>query len=181
MCLERYLYIFLMIVAAALTVVQGPDGLARSAGNTRVEMVEGRRLLILPASEMPRTQSSDGIAAQSFESASHRTHVVYLEGETYSAATPLQGPGVWIAFDLEQYRFESLLPSIRVELDAGERLDAAVGAVGATGVEVFDSLGFAILNLPSDLHPADAVALVRGLSGQPDASLRLRRPRIEWR
>lgn len=171
-----------MIVAVALVVVRGSDGLARGVGDARVETVEGRRLLILPASGLPRTQSpSDGIVAQSSESASHRTHLVYIEGATYSAATPLQGPGAWIAFDLDRRRFESLLPSIRVELDAGERLDTAVGAVGATGVEVFDSLGFAILYLPSDLHPADAAALVRGLSGQPDASVRLRGPRIEWR
>lgn len=190
MRLRRYMYVFVILAAVALIAAQEPHGLARNAGDARVETVEGRQLLILPTSAADpdtgaavlRTQSaSGGIAAQSFESPSHRTHVVHVEGATYRAKTPLRGPGAWIAFDPDRRRFESLLPSIRVELAAGEQLDSVVEAVGATDVEVFDSLGFAILYLPSDLHPADAVVLVRGLSGQPDAFIRLRRPRIKWR
>ena len=35
-------------------------------------------------------------------------------------------------------------------------------ALGATGITVFESLGFAIVELPEELHPADAVARVSG-------------------
>ena len=186
----RYLYAFMMLVVATLAAAQEPLGLAQDAGDARVETVEGRQMLILPTSGadpdagrdgLQAQSAGDGISAQSFESPSHRTHVVYVEGTAYRAATPLQGPGAWIAFDPARRRFESLLPSIRVELAADGQLDAAVEAVGATDVEVFDSLGFAILYLPSNLHPADAVVLVRRLPGQPEAFVRLRRPRIEWR
>ncbi len=180
-----YLYAFMMLVTVALAAAQEPYGPAQDAGDARVETVGGRQMLILPTSagkvELRAQSASGGIVAQSFESPSHRTHVVYVEGAEYRATTPLQGPGAWIAFDPARRRFESLLPSIRVELAGGRQLDAVVEAVGATGVEAFDSLGFSILYLPSNLHPADAVVRARGLPDQPDASMRLRGPRIKWR
>lgn len=184
------LYALMMLVNVTLASAQEPHVLVQDTGDAHIETVEGRQLLILPISAAEsnsgttelRTQLTSGdIVAQSFESPSHRTHVVYIEGATYRAATPLQGPGAWIAFDPARRRFESLLPSIRVELAADGQLGTVIKAVGATDVEVFDSLGFAVLYLPSNLHPADAVVRARGLSGQSRASVRLRRPGIEWR
>ena len=154
-----------------------PDGL-------RIVEAEGRELVALPAyagSADVLETASGGFAAQSFEAASHRIHVVTFEGETFRASTPLDGPRSWIAFDPDRRAFASLLPSIRIELGAGLELDAVSAQVGATGVTVFESLGFAILDLPEDLHPADAVARLQELPGQPDAAVRLRGPRIEWR
>ena len=53
--------------------------------------------------------------------------------------------------------------------------------LGATGITVFESLGFAFVELPEELHPADAVARVSGTLGPSVASVRLRGPPLEWR
>ena len=186
----RCLYAFTILVIVTLVPSQELHGLVQDTRDARVETAEGRQLLILPVStpesnsgtaELRTQLASVDILAQSFESPSHRTHVVYVEGAEHRAVTPLQGPGAWIAFDPARRRFESLLPSIRVELVTGRQLDAVVETVGAPNVEVFSSLGFTILYLPSNLHPADAVVLARRLPSQTNASLRLRRPQIEWR
>ena len=150
----------------------------------RVVEAEGRDLIALPShaglADTAHPQRGPFVA-QSFEAESRRIHIVTFEGETFRAATPLEGPRSWIAFDPDRRAFASLLPSIRVELDADLQLDAVAEEVGATGVTTFESLGFAILDLPEDLHPADAVTRVHALTGQPDASVRVRGPRIEWR
>ena len=149
----------------------------------RTAAVEGRQLVVL-ASVSDAVVASPlfgGLAAQSYETASQRIHVVAVDGETYRAATPLAGPRSYITFDPVRRRFVSLLPSIRVELNGGAAMEAAAAAVGATDVTLFESAGFAILDLPSDLHPTDALARLDGLPGAPAASLRLRPPRIRWR
>lgn len=154
------------------------------AGALPMVEAEGRNLVVLPARGGPADALetvSGRFAAQSFESGSRRIHFVTFEGDTFKAETPLDGPRSWIAFDPERRAFASLLPSIRVELEPGMQLDAIASEIGATGVTVFESLGFAIVDLPRDLHPADAAERVRGLPGQPDAAVRLRGPRIEWR
>ena len=180
---------FCLVVFMALAVVlptQAQEPVDRPFPADVLPMVEaeGRDLVVLP----PRGDAGDTLetvsgrfAAQSLESGSRRIHLVTFEGDTFKAETPLDGPRSWIAFDPERRAFASLLPSIRVELEPGLQLDAIASEVGATGVTVFESLGFAIVDLPRDLHPADAVEGVRGLPGQPDAAVRLRGPRIEWR
>ena len=174
-----------MALAAALSAAaQQPADRPFAADGLRIVEAEGRNLVVLPsyAGSADALESPSGeFAAQSFEAASRRIHVVTFEGDTFRAATPLDGSRSWIAFDPSRRAFASLLPSIRIELGAGLELDAVAAQVGATGVTVFESLGFAIFDLPEDLHPADAVARVQALPGQPDAAVRLRGPRIEWR
>ena len=75
----------------------------------------------------------------------------------------------------------SLLPSIRVELVEGLRIEAVAAELGATGITVFESLGFAFVELPEELHPADAVARVSSTVDPNVASVRLRGPPLEWR
>lgn len=104
-----------------------------------------------------------------------------MDGEIYRAATPLDGPRSRIVFDPDRRTFGSLLPSIRLELGADVDADAIGEALGALRVTEFASLGFAVLDLPGDVHPADAVAQVRRMPGRPEASVRLRGPRLEWR
>ena len=175
----------LMALAAALPAeAQEPVDRHLVADGLRIVEAEGRDLVVLPSyadSAGALESAPGGFAAQSFVDASRRIHVVTFEGDTFRAATPLDGPRSWIVFDPVRRAFASLLPSIRIELDAGLQLDAIATEVSATGVTVFESLGFAIVDLPEDLHPADAVARVRELPGQPDAAVRLRGPRIEWR
>ena len=136
-----------------------------------------------PASDGPQgAQSSvDALSVQSFPTASQQTVVVSFEGKTFRAALPLDGRRTWLAFDPARRAFVELSGSLRIELDEGVDLEAVADAVGATGIAVFESLGFAIVGLPEDLHPAEAVSRVRNLPGRPDAAVRLRAPRIRWR
>ena len=157
--------------------VDAPDGLL-------VVAVEGGELLVLRpyGDTYPATpRAFDGLTATSFETASQRIHVVSLDGDAYRAATPLDGPRSRIVFNPARRAFAALLPSIRVELNAIVRLDAVEAALGAERVTVFESLGFAIVDLPAELHPADAIERVRALPGQPVAAVRLRRPGVEWK
>lgn len=119
--------------------------------------------------------------ARSFETAAYRIHEVTVDGRTFRAATPLSGPRSRVVFDPVKQRFDSLLPSIRVELNKAIDLDAVAGAVNAIDMTVFESLRFAIVHLPADLHPADAIERLRFLPGEPQAAVRLRGPKIEWR
>ena len=179
--LKRLVPVPLLAAAAVVPAAAQPADEAFAPGTVRAE---GRELVVLASREGSAGAFAlppGGFAAHSFETDFRRIHVVTFEGETFRAAAPLDGPRSWIVFDPDRRRFASLLPSIRIELKAGPRLDAVAAELGATGVTVFDALGFAIVDLPEDLHPADAVARVRDLPGHPDARVRLRGPRIEWR
>ena len=175
----------LLALATAMPLsAEAPKDWPFATDGLHVVETEGRGLVVLPSSagiRDDREAASGAFMARSFEADSRRIHVVTFEGETFTAATPLDGPRSWIAFDPDKRAFASLLPSVRVELDAGLDLDAIAAEVGATGVTVLRSLGFAIVDLPDDVHPADAVARIQELPGQPEAAVRLRGPRIEWR
>lgn len=178
------LALFMALAAVLPAQAQEPVDPSFPADALPMVEAEGRDLVVLPSRGGPADTLeavSGRFAAQSFEAGSRRIHLVTFEGDTFKAETPLDGPRSWIAFDPERRAFASLLPSIRVELEPGLQLDAIASEVGATGVTVFESLGFAIIDLPRDLHPAEAAERVRGLSEQPDAAVRLRGPRIEWR
>ncbi len=157
-------------------------------GGFHFVVAEGRTLAVLHASgeaggSRPSSVSAAGArtSARSSDTTPHRIHEVEVDGEVYRAATPLDGPRSRIVFDPARRAFESLLPSIRLELDGDVDADAVGEALGALRVTVFERLGFAILDLPGDLHPVDAVARVRRLPGRPEASVRLRSPPLEWR
>ena len=151
--------------------------------------VEAREFIVMPthASVAAETRGEASgaflapIAVEVRETISHRIHAVSIDGRTWQASAPLHGPRSWVVFDPARRRFESLLPSIRVELNSGTSLQAVAQSVGATGIEVFESLGFAIVVLPGNLHPAAALARIRALPGEPAATARLRRPTIQWR
>ncbi|MCY3817151.1 MAG: hypothetical protein OXG59_12780 [Gammaproteobacteria bacterium] len=177
-------------MAAALLLLSaqgaGEDAgsLSYPADGLGVRSVEGRQVIVLASgngSPQSAAHSSRTFDVQSFETASRRKHVVTFQGRTYRASTPLEGPWSLVVFDTNRRKFASLLPSIRVELEGGVDLNAIAKALDATEVTVFDSLGFAYVDLPDGLHPADAVDRVHNLNGQPRAAMRLRRPRVQWR
>ena len=153
-------------------------------GATLVPAGAGREIVVLSAQggTRPVAQTAPSpFLAQSRDTATQRIHTVTFEGETYTAATPLSGPWSRIGFDPVRRSFVSLLPSIRVELVEGLRIETVAAELGATGITVFESLGFAFVELPDELHPADAVARVSGTLGPSVASVRLRGPPLEWR
>ena len=181
-----------VVASAALLAVQFASA-SEEAG--RVTMAhpmvaaDGRELIVLhprgsganPGRPSTAARELPGFAAQSHEVGPRRVHVVELDGETYRAATPIDGPRSRIVFDPARRTFASLLPSIRVELDGVVNADAVSAELDATRVTVFESLGFAIMELPDDVHPVDAVRRVRNLPGTPSATVRLRAHRIDWK
>ncbi len=144
---------------------------------------EGRTVLVLPSAASSLTTSSEfgPISGRSFETSFQRVHVVSFDGETYRAATPLDGPASRVVFDPVRRRFVGLLPSVRVELDGTADLDAIAVSLDAVRVTAFEGLGFAIVELPGTLHPADALRTLASLDNPPAASLRTRGPPIRWR
>ena len=149
----------------------------------RVASTQGREVVVLPGARASgQVRASAGwISGHSYETAAQRVHVVNYEGRTFRAATPLDGPWSRIVFDPSRRKFARLLPSVRAEIGSPRQLEAAKRALGATRADFFEKLGFAILHLPDDLHPVEAVAKLNALSGRPSASIRLPRPPIQWR
>ena len=166
-----------------LTLLLSPSVAAQTLtdGAARVTAAGDREVIVLSAPQAVAQTPVAGFATQSHETATQRIHVVLFEGETFRAATPLDGPGSRLVFDPARRTFVALLPSIRVELSAAVPVESIAAEVDATGVTLFESLGFAIVELPDDLHPADAVARISGAHGAGIASVRLRGPPIEWR
>lgn len=148
-----------------------------------IAAADGRPVVVLPTAEARFDARLDAgaFAAQTTETASRREHTVSFGGETFRAWTPLDGPGSRVAFDPARRAFVELLPSLRIELAPGVRLDGIAEALGATRIVRFEALGFAIVELPADLHPGDAVARLRQLPVPPGAAVRLRAPELKWR
>ena len=179
-----------MVLAASLP-ASAQDASSIGADGPRLVTAEARRLVTMPALPTPpvasmamladEPQETAALTVETFDTASHRVHVVSMAGKTWRAAAPLEGPRHWLAFDPARRKFAELMPSIRVELGNGVDPKAVAKAVDAVGIEVFETLGFAIVMLPTNLHPAAAEARIEALPGQPEAALRLRRPRIQWR
>ena len=185
-------HVTVVIASAALLVIQfapASEEADRVTAAHGMVVADGRELIVLhprrseanPGRPLTAARELPGFAAQSHEVDRQRVHVVELDGETYRAATPIDGPRSRIVFDPARRKFASLLPSIRVELDGDVNTDAVSAELDATRVTVFESLGFAILELPDDVHPVDAVRRVRNLSGGPTATVRLRSHRLEWK
>ena len=186
----RELLVCMVLAASFPATAQDASGIG--SGGPRMVTAEARRLVTMPAYPTPPVaapttppqqprETSPPLTIETFDTPSHRIHVVSMAGKTWKAAAPLDGPRYWLAFDPARHAFAELLPSIRVELGNGVEPQAIAKAVDAAGIEVFDTLGFAIVTLPQDLHPAEAVARVEALPGQPKAAMRLRGPRIQWR
>lgn len=149
----------------------------------RVAAPQGREVVVLPSAKSSgKARTAWGwIDGNSYETGSHRVHVVNFEGRTFRAATPLQGPASRIAFDPSRRKFARLLPSIRVEIENPQQVESAKRALGAGKADFFEKLGFAILHLPDDLHPVEAIERLSKVPGRPRGTIRLPRPPIQWR
>ena len=148
-----------------------------------VTAAQGREVVVLPTLQASGTvrQARGRVYGYAFESGGRRVHVIEFEGEVFRAATPLEGPASRIAFDPSRRTFVPLLPSIRVEAESRDRLEAAAKLFGSANPVYFEQLGFGIIDLPEDVHPLEAIERLKTVSGGPRASIRLRRPPLEWR
>lgn len=155
---------------------------ARS-GDFVLAAAQGREVVVLPTEQASGTvrQERGTVYGYAFESGDRRVHVIEFEGEVFRAATPLEGPASRIAFDPSRRTFVPLLPGIRVEVESRERLNAVAKLLGSTNSVYFDRLGFGFIDLPEDLHPLEAIERLKTVSAQARASIRLRRPPLEWR
>ena len=148
-----------------------------------IAATQGREVVVLPTAKASgQLQPAEGpISGFSYETRSQRVHVIYFEGRTFRAATPLEGPASRIAFDPSRRSFAPLLPSIRVELDNEAQLESITELVGATKAVFFEKLDFAIIDLPETLHPLQAISRLESVSGLAKATIRVRGPPIQWR
>ena len=148
--------------------------------NFVIGTTQNREVVVLPtaAASTQLATASGPMFAQSLETSSARIHSVSFEGETFRASTPLVGPTSRIVFDPDQRRFVALLPSIRVELNDFSQLSSIADNLGAIDATPFESLGFAVIELPEALHPLEAIEMLGSLPEVGEASLRLRGPRI---
>ena len=174
----------LTLVLANLSAQTQPTKDANFGGLETALFKHNESVLVLPQDfgTWQGTSSLDSpFLLRSSEVDNRRRYVVHYENNTYRASVPLMGTRSRVAFDVNRKRFVGLQPSIRVELT--ERIDPKTIAesLNARKISIFDKLGFAILELPPELHPSEAVKIVRQMPGQPQAFLRTRGFRIEWR
>lgn len=173
---------FLLVVAAGIA---GAAALVEPSSSETLDVAatQDRGFVLLPVAESAgRVQSTAGpVYARTYETADHRIHEVTFKDRTYHAATPLTGPSSRIIFDPSRRKFRVLLPSIRVNCASHGQADEFAQLAGAQRFRFFERLGFAILFLPSDVHPADAAGQINASSGQEAASIRVRRRPPRWK
>ncbi len=107
-----------------------------------------------------------------------RSYRVTMDGQDFEFSLPASAASRHFAFDPRRRAFTKLLPSLRIELTEHTDLTPLVEALQATGVNAFESLGFAFIDLPEDLHPVDALAVVSDLEMGYSATVRLPMPQI---
>ena len=147
-----------------------------------VETRDQQVLALHPSEASYQGESIHGhIQFEMRETASHRQHRVFLDGEEFMLEVPASAPPTHLAFDPRRREFTRLLPSIRLELTEHTDLGAVLDAVQAIGVTEFAPLGFALVDLPADLHPVDALIIIAELEGDYQANVRLPMPPIDLR
>lgn len=127
---------------------------------------EARELLVMPL-EAPAERAAAVIGGTSVEVAAEGDFVVYRVrhgGRTHTAYNPVGGPRRWLAFDPGQGRFNEVASSVRVRMTPRAKLSDLIDRTGALGGKAYPALGWALLRLPPNVNPADAV---RRLASDP--------------
>lgn len=178
--------VFLAILAIGLIahwLFDSAQAQQSAGGGFQVVAVSGRNAVLLPSAEATaRVRSAAGaILGRSYEAGEHRIHELTIEGRTFRAATPLDGPASRIAFDVRRRQFLRLLPSIRVECASQTEAESIARQIRARQTRYLDRLGIAILTLPDAVHPAEAADRVNAQAGRDLASVRFHRRRPRWK
>lgn len=105
-----------------------------------------------------------------------RVYQAFHKGVTRKLHVSLDAAPRYAAFDTERSRFELLSPSLRVELEDYGLLNEVIAACGGTGGKAYPMLGFAIVQLPQQVNPVDAVTAVMSLAGVIDAHVMIEGP-----
>ena len=105
-----------------------------------------------------------------------RVYRVFHKGVTRALHVPLDAALRHAAFDPERNRLELLSPALRVELEDYGLLDQIVAVAGGTRGKAYPMLGFAIVQLPPHVNPAEAANAIEALPGVVDAQLMIEGP-----
>lgn len=154
-----------------------------SSSESLIANTRDQPVLVMPSSEtrFDGVTSYGAIALEVEDGQSHRIFRVTLDGEDYETKLPATTSNFHLAFDPKRRTFTRLLPSLRIELTEGANLTLLLESLQAAGITKFEPLGFAFVDLPEDLHPMDALAIIENLDGDYSATLRLPMPPITWR
>ncbi len=126
-------------------------------------------------------QQSKGLVVRSTEDESHRTYVVTFDGRRHVASVPKDRRSPPLVFDPEQKVFSELLSSVKVELDDFDRLPQLVQTVDGITGKAYPQLGYAVIRLKSEMHPVQAVQLLKSSDSELSVQLRLKGlPKVVW-
>ena len=137
-----------------------------------------RPLLVMPndASAPGEVYVDDVRIRVAMEDGFH-VYEAFHQGVTRTLHVALDATLRYVAFDPERNRFEMLSPGLRVELEDYGLLDRIVDAAGGIGGKAYPMLGFAIVQLPLEANPVDAILAIEDLPGVIDVRLMTEGPR----
>ena len=163
----------LLLVSGARTGAQEHNAPLNVVRSTTLD----RALLVLPADvSAPGEAIVDYLRLQVAIEDGFLVYRILHGGVTRTLHVALDAPRPYAAFDPERNRFETLSPSVRVELEDYELLDRIIAAVDGVGGKAYPMLGFAIVELALDANPLDAVHVIETLPGVVDVRLMIEGP-----
>lgn len=143
----------------------------------RADTLAGQ-VLMLPGGEVGVGSAAnvDGVHMSISEEGDFRVYRALHKGKEHKIYVAREGRPRWLAFDPAQGRFRDVLSSLRVELSDYDQLPEFVEAVGGIRGKAYIPLGFAIVELPSEVNPAEVASIVQSLPGVEAASIQLEGP-----
>ena len=150
----------------------------------RTTFVDDRTVVVMPTlgSELRDISPLEGVKIEVSVDEGLRTYRASYLGRTYTAYADVSGPSTRFAFDPGRRRFQILASTIRVELEDYDVLGQLVQERGAVAGKAYPQLGFALLELPPETDPAEAVEFLDADPRVRDASVQFepaeRRPMI---
>ncbi len=142
-----------------------------------VQTMQGK-VLVLPASTVLPEQvaGSAGTRVSIAVEGDYRVYRARHKGKDHHVHVALDGPAPYLAFDVEEGRFRNILPSLRVEMNDYADFDAVVQQAGGNGGKVYEALGFALIQLPDDINPAEVAAELSTMPSVTRANIQLQGP-----
>ena len=125
----------------------------------RTTLVDDRTVVMMPM-ESPGLSGASSLAGVDIRISMDeqlRTYRASYLGRTYTAYADVSGPPTRFAFDTGERRFRIVSPTILVELDDYDVLGQLVLERGALTARAYPHLGFALIELPVEADPGEAV------------------------
>ena len=125
----------------------------------RTTLVDDRTVVMMPMQSpgLSGASSLAGVDIRISMDEQLRTYRASYLGRTYTAYADVSGPPTRFAFDTGDRRFRIVSPTILVELDDYDVLGQLVLERGALTARAYPHLGFALIELPVEADPGEAV------------------------